>query len=86
SAALECAGITVNKNMVPNDPQKPFVTSGVRIGTPALTTRGMKEDEMRTIGRIIAEVLENLADDALIARAAAKTSELSGRFPLYEYP
>lgn len=86
SAALEKAGITVNKNMVPGDPQKPFVTSGVRIGTPALTTRGMKEAEMRLIGRMFIEVLNNLKNEAVIARVRGEVGELSKQFPLYDVP
>ncbi|MEN8158628.1 MAG: serine hydroxymethyltransferase [Myxococcota bacterium] len=81
--ALEEAGITTNKNMVPFDPRKPAVTSGVRIGTPAVTTRGMREPEMRQIGDWIARVLEN-ADDAGVAAAVRKEVEaLCARHPLY---
>ncbi len=84
--ALESAGITVNKNMVPNDPQRPFVTSGIRIGTPALTTRGMKEDEMRRIGRIIVHILEDVEDEERQKRTREQVRELCSRFPLYEIP
>ena len=81
--ALEQAGITANKNMVPFDPRKPFVTSGVRIGTPAVTTRGMGEEEMRSIAAWIAQVLEHPDDGSLLARVRGEVRELCGRFPLY---
>ena len=80
---LEDAGITVNKNTIPFDPEKPFVTSGVRIGTPALTTRGMKEPEMEAIGDMIARVLKNVDDDAVVAAVREEVRELCERFPLY---
>ena len=82
-AALERAGITVNKNAVPFDPEKPFITSGIRIGTPALTTRGMREDEMRWIGRLIGRVLRDPGDEGAIAAARGEAAELSRSFPLY---
>ncbi len=81
--ALEKAGMTVNKNTVPFDQQSPFVTSGIRVGTPALTTRGMKEPEMEEIGGMIARVLENIEDEDIIAEVRDKSSDLAGRFPLY---
>jgi glycine hydroxymethyltransferase len=76
------AGITVNKNTVPGDPQSPFVTSGLRIGTPALTTRGMGEEEMRRIGKWIDEVLSR-RDDSTIGRVGREVKELAAQFPLY---
>jgi glycine hydroxymethyltransferase len=77
------AGITVNKNVIPFDPEKPTVTSGIRIGTPALTTRGMREAEMAEIGRMIGQALDNAGDEALLARIAGKVKEMARQFPLY---
>ena len=81
---LEAAGITCNKNAIPNDPEKPFVTSGVRLGTPAVTTRGLKEEEMKIIGRLILKVLENVNDDKAIAEVKIEVVELMKKFPLYK--
>jgi glycine hydroxymethyltransferase len=81
--ALDAAGITVNKNAIPFDPNPPMVTSGLRIGTPAVTTRGMGEGEMKTIGGLIAEVLAAPEDAAVQARVKAKVKELTSTFPLY---
>ena len=81
--ALDVAGITVNKNAIPFDPNPPMVTSGLRIGTPAVTTRGMGETEMRTIGGLIAEVLAAPEDEGVKARVKAKVRELTAAFPLY---
>mgnify|MGYP002661142798 FL=1 len=81
---LEAAGITCNKNARPNDPEKPFVTSGVRLGTPADTTRGRKEEEMKIIGRLILKVLENVNDDKAIAEVKIEVVELMKKFPLYK--
>jgi glycine hydroxymethyltransferase len=80
---LEAAGITVNKNAVPFDPEKPFVTSGIRIGTAALTTRGFKQEEMKNIARIIADVIDAPDNEDGIRRARAEASEMSSSFPLY---
>jgi glycine hydroxymethyltransferase len=83
-AALERARITVNKNTVPGETRSPFVTSGVRIGTAALTTRGMGADEMDTIGGWIADVLETPEDEAVLQRTAASVRDLCAQFPIYE--
>ncbi|KAA3598361.1 MAG: serine hydroxymethyltransferase [Calditrichaeota bacterium] len=80
---LEEAGITTNKNMVPFDKRSPFVTSGVRIGTPALTTRGFKEEEMKTVGNFIAKVIENSTDEKVIHSVRNEVKELCENFPLY---
>jgi glycine hydroxymethyltransferase len=82
--ALERAGMTVNKNTVPFDQKSPFVTSGFRVGTPALTTRGMKEGEMENLGLLMARVLDNMTNDGVIAEVRKATGELAKRFPLYE--
>ena len=82
-AALSKAHITVNKNAVPNDPQSPFVTSGIRVGTPAPTTRGFKEAEVTEIANLMCDVMENLEDDSVIATVREKVSALCARFPVY---
>ncbi len=81
--ALDLAGITVNKNAIPFDPKPPAVTSGIRIGTPAVTTRGIGEAEIRTIGGWIADVVEAPADEARLAAVKGKVAELCSAFPLY---
>jgi glycine hydroxymethyltransferase len=73
----------VNKNAVPNDPQKPFVTSGIRIGTPAVTTRGMKEDDMRAIARGMARLVRAPESADELAAVRKEMGELSHRYPLY---
>ena len=79
---LEAAGVTVNKNAIPNDPRPPTQTSGIRLGTPAVTTRGFGADEMRLIGRWIAEVVQSQDDERLIARVREQTRDLCAGFPL----
>lgn len=82
-AALGSANITVNKNAVPNDPQSPFVTSGIRIGTPAITTRGFKEKESETLAHWIADILADIHNEALIAQVKTKALEICRQFPVY---
>ncbi|WP_339486670.1 serine hydroxymethyltransferase [Pseudomonas sp. EL_65y_Pfl2_R95] len=82
-AALGRAFITVNKNSVPNDPRSPFVTSGLRIGTPAVTTRGFKEDECRQLAGWICEILANIGDDAVESSVREQVKALCARFPVY---
>lgn len=81
--ALHSAQITVNKNTVPNDPESPFVTSGLRLGTPAITTRGMKEKEMTTIANWIADILENMQNESLVKRVFDEVTDLCKKFPIY---
>ncbi len=82
-AALGRANITVNKNAVPNDPRSPFVTSGLRLGTPAITTRGFGTDETRLLAGWIADVLDDIGNEATIERVRGQVLELCGRFPVY---
>ena len=82
-AALGNAHMTINKNAIPHDPEKPMVTSGVRIGTPAMTTRGFKDEEARATAHLIADVLENPHDEAHITAVRAKVHALTSRFPVY---
>jgi glycine hydroxymethyltransferase len=82
-AALGRAHITVNKNAIPNDPQKPFVASGIRIGSPAMTTRGFREAEAAQLGNLIADVLEAPQNEKLAKRVAAEIAELCRRHPVY---
>ncbi len=82
-AALGRAHITVNKNAIPNDPQKPMVTSGIRIGTPAMTTRGFKELEAEKLAHLVADVLDAPNDEAVIARVQGEVAKLTAAFPVY---
>ncbi|MBP6719120.1 MAG: serine hydroxymethyltransferase [Rhodoferax sp.] len=82
-AVLGAAHMTINKNAIPNDPEKPMVTSGVRIGTPAMTTRGFKDEEARMTAHLIADVLDNPRDSANIEAVRAKVHALTSRFPVY---
>ncbi|HUG24033.1 serine hydroxymethyltransferase [Piscinibacter sp.] len=82
-ALLQQAHMTCNKNGIPNDPQKPMVTSGIRLGTPAMTTRGFKEDQARATAHLIADVLDNPRDEANIAAVRAKVAALTRDFPVY---
>ncbi|QTD43913.1 serine hydroxymethyltransferase [Ottowia testudinis] len=82
-AVLGSAHMTINKNAIPNDPEKPMVTSGVRVGTPAMTTRGFKEEEARATAQLVADVLDNPRDEANLAAVRAKVAELTQRFPVY---
>jgi glycine hydroxymethyltransferase len=84
--ALDKAGITVNKNTVPKETQSPFITSGIRIGTPAVTTRGMREAEMETIAALIDRVLMAADDTAVHEAVRAEVVALTHRFPLYPAP
>lgn len=81
--ALDKAGITVNKNMIPDDPRPPMDPSGIRLGTPALTTRGMKEAEMETVAEMIEKVLTHHTDEAVLADVRAQVEALTAKFPLY---
>ncbi len=83
-AALDRANITVNKNAVPNDPRSPFVTSGVRIGTPAVTTRGFRAAEIEQLSGWIADILDNIQDEGRSAAIRGKVIELCARFPVYQ--
>ena len=81
---LEEAGITCNKNAIPNDPEKPFVTSGIRLGTPAITARGFKEEETRQVAQFILTVLENINDSEKITQVKEQVLKLTEKFPLYK--
>ena len=83
-AALGRAHITVNKNAVPNDPQSPFVTSGIRIGTPSITTRGFKQEEASKVAELICEIINNPGEEQVIDRVRGEVSSLCERFPMYE--
>jgi len=82
-AALGCVNITVNKNTIPNDPQKPLVTSGIRLGSPAMTTRGFKEAEARIVANLIADVLESPNDENVLTKARNEVSFLCKKYPVY---
>ena len=82
-AALGRAHITVNKNAIPNDPEKPFVTSGIRVGSPAMTTRGFGTDEARLVGELISDVLDKPNDEAHLAAIRERVDALTARFPVY---
>ena len=82
-AVLGAAHMTINKNSIPNDPEKPMVTSGIRVGTPAMTTRGFKEEEARITANLICDVLDNPRDEANIAAVREKVHALTSRFPVY---
>ena len=82
-AALDRANITVNKNAVPNDPQSPFVTSGIRIGTPSITTRGFKKEESAQVAAWICDIIDNMEDEALIGKIKGEVKALCKRFPMY---
>ncbi len=81
--ALDEVGITMNKNTIPFDTESPFVTSGIRLGTPAVTTRGFKEEEMKEIASIMATVLKNHEDEAVKKEAQQRVIALTDKFPLY---
>lgn len=81
--ALDKVGITVNKNGIPFDTRKPMITSGIRIGTPAVTTRGMKEADMKVIARLIDETLSSIGDEAKAEKIAGEVKELTGKYPFY---
>jgi glycine hydroxymethyltransferase len=83
-SVLGQAHMTINKNTIPNDPEKPMVTSGVRIGTPAMTTRGFKDEEARLTANLIADVLDNPRDPANIEAVRTKVNALTARFPVYK--
>ncbi|MCB1753110.1 MAG: serine hydroxymethyltransferase, partial [Gammaproteobacteria bacterium] len=82
-AWLGAANITVNKNAVPNDPQSPFVTSGIRVGTPALTTRGVAQTEARELAGWMCDVIDGRGDQAVIERIRDQVLELCRRYPVY---
>ena len=80
---LHEVGITVNKNSIPNDPQKPFVTSGIRLGSPAMTTRGFKENEAVEVANLIADVLDAPKNEQVLANVKERVASLVAQFPVY---
>jgi glycine hydroxymethyltransferase len=82
-AVLDIGGVTLNKNTIPDDPRSPFVTSGVRIGTPSVTTQGMREPQMVQIAELIVRILRNRTDSSAVAVARAQVATLCGQFPAY---
>jgi len=80
---LDKVGMAVNRNMIPYDPRKPFDPSGIRLGTPAITTRGMKESEMKTIGEMISKAIENSKNESELAKIKEQVLELCKNFPVY---
>ena len=80
---LERVGITANKNTVPNDPQSPFITSGIRLGAAAMTTRGFKEEDMKEVARIIAEAIKNSDDEKVLNELRFDSAKLCKKYPLY---
>ena len=82
-AVLGCAHMTINKNAIPKDPQKPMVTSGIRLGSPAITTRGFREAEAAKTADLIADILEKPGDAATIERVKREVADLTQRFPVY---
>jgi glycine hydroxymethyltransferase len=82
-ALLGSAHITVNKNAIPNDPEKPMVTSGIRLGSPAMTTRGFTEAEARLTGNLIADLLDHPDDAEVLERVRGEVAALTRRFPVY---
>ena len=83
SQLLDRVGITLNRNSIPFDPRSPFITSGLRLGTPAVTTAGMRQEQMITLGRLIVEVLRNRESPAMLAELEGQITELSAAFPGY---
>ncbi len=84
-AVLGTAHITCNKNGIPNDPEKPFITSGIRLGSPATTTRGFGVAEPTKVGQLIADVLDNPRDEANLVRVRAEVKNLTDSFPVYQH-
>jgi glycine hydroxymethyltransferase len=82
-ALLGAAHMTCNKNGIPNDPQKPFVTSGIRLGSPAFTTRGFNEEDSTKVGNLIADILDNPNDAAVVERVKAEVKKLTDKYPVY---